>query len=345
MGEPYLGEIRMIGFEKPPPGWERCDGQMMQVSQNPSLSVVLGTHYGGDGRTYFGLPDMNCRMPIHRGPRYPLGTAGGSEEVTLTLDQMPVHSHTAMASTGSATEGKPSNSLYLAAAGANVYKPPEKDTLKPMNAGVISTTWGDGSHNNMMPSLGVVFIIAVEGKVPPRSGRLEKTCEPFTGEIRIFAGSYAPVNWHLCDGNDLPAKDYPDLYKVISTTFGGIAPSIFTMPWLACRVPVHSSLLQSKDIRLGSVIGDESVEADVPKHTHAFMASSAAASAVSPVGNVPAVSTEDVYAAGNPDTELHQDSVALSGEGLRHENMSPFLCLNYIICTVGQKPHEEDSDV
>ena len=169
MDEPFLGEIRMFSFGAVPSGWEICYGQALEIAEHRELFHLLGTHYGGDGRTHFRLPNLECRMPIHRGSLHPLGASGGLKYVELTTDQMPVHAHTGMASSGTANEGSPSENVYLATASVKVYKPPEKDALMPMNAGTIATEGEDDSHENMMPYLNIQFCIAVKGTVPARS--------------------------------------------------------------------------------------------------------------------------------------------------------------------------------
>ena len=165
--------------------------------------------------------------------------------------------------------------------------------------------------------------------------------DPYTGEIRLFSGPFAPVNWHFCDGSILSSSDYKDLEELIETLYGGTKPDTFALPDLRGRVPVQCSYSVSKMMLLGWKGGDESVELyspELPSHNHAFVASSGAASSESPVGNVPGSSVEDVYTDKNPEVPLNPDSVIGAGGSKNHPNMSPYVCLNYIICLFGEKP-------
>ena len=100
MSEPFLAEIRMVGFNFAPRGWALCDGQILPINQNQSLYSLLGTTYGGDGRTTFALPDLRGRVPVHKGEGISLGQKGGTETVTLTAGQTPAHTHAAVAAAG-----------------------------------------------------------------------------------------------------------------------------------------------------------------------------------------------------------------------------------------------------
>ncbi|TDR22423.1 phage tail protein [Marinicella litoralis] len=171
MSEPFVGEIRMFAGNFAPRGWAFCDGQLLAVSQNDALFSLLGTVYGGDGRTTFGLPDMRGRIPNHAGTgpglsQRRLGEKYGTETVTLTVNQLPSHQHDFQASTAPGSENNP-NGQYLAAS-------PNVRLLRPVppNANLLNTsvnnTGGSQSHNNMMPYLCVNFIIALFGIYPSR---------------------------------------------------------------------------------------------------------------------------------------------------------------------------------
>ncbi|MCB1560033.1 MAG: phage tail protein [Xanthomonadales bacterium] len=171
MSEPFVGEIRMFAGNFAPRGWAFCDGQLLAVSQNDALFSLLGTIYGGDGRTTFGLPDLRGRIPLHAGtgpglsPRR-LGAHAGVEGVTLTVNQMPSHSHPAQASTQLADTPNPGGNLPARSSTVDLYinEPPSVD----MNAQAISRTGGSRSHTNLMPALCVNFIIALVGIYPSR---------------------------------------------------------------------------------------------------------------------------------------------------------------------------------
>jgi microcystin-dependent protein len=171
MSEPFTGEIRMFAGNFAPQGWAFCDGQLLAVSQNDALFSLLGTIYGGDGRTTFGLPDLRGRIPIHQGsgpgltPRQ-LGAKSGSEKVTLTAAQLPTHSHTWQASSGAATQDSPVGA-GLASPTANVYKS-SPSSLTPMKPDMVAASGGSAQHTNLMPALCVHFIISLFGIYPSR---------------------------------------------------------------------------------------------------------------------------------------------------------------------------------
>ena len=175
MSEPFVGEIRMFAGNFAPRGWALCDGQLVQVSQNDALFSLLGTIYGGDGRTTFGLPDMRGRIPIHAGqgpglsPRG-LGAKFGSERETITSNHLPDHNHGFMASDNTADSGYPADAVV-----AHTDTEPAvyySDGLAPdtdFPEDTLSKTGGNQPHNNMMPFLCVNFIIAWFGVYPSRS--------------------------------------------------------------------------------------------------------------------------------------------------------------------------------
>lgn len=171
MSEPFVGEIRMFAGNFAPRGWAFCDGQLLAVSQNDALFSLLGTVYGGDGRTSFGLPDFRGRLPIHAGhgpglSERRLGSKGGAEEVTLTVNQLPSHDHPLQGSSASANSLNPGGAL-LATAQSQVYFNRE-ETMTNLNAGSVGDSGGSRSHTNLMPFLCVHFIIALVGIYPSR---------------------------------------------------------------------------------------------------------------------------------------------------------------------------------
>ncbi len=172
MSEPFIGEIRMFAGNFAPRGYALCDGQLLAVSQNDALFSLLGTIYGGDGRTTFGLPDLRGRVPIHmgQGPGLsdrPLGSQGGSETVTLSVAQMAQHAHGMVATTDFGSNNGPANQLPATAAGENLYSTGPSDSV--MSDSTIGSTGGGQSMTNLMPTLCVNFIIALVGIFPSRN--------------------------------------------------------------------------------------------------------------------------------------------------------------------------------
>jgi microcystin-dependent protein len=173
MSEPFVGEIRMFGGNFAPRGWAFCDGQLLAVSQNDALFSLLGTIYGGDGRTTFGLPDLRGRIPIHAGsgpglsPRR-LGAKAGTETETITVNTLAAHSHTLHGSDDPGGDTAPAGNLPGTGAGTNLYSTSTPD--KTLNsATIMDNSGGSQSHTNLMPSLCVHFIIALVGIYPSRS--------------------------------------------------------------------------------------------------------------------------------------------------------------------------------
>jgi len=178
MSEPFVGEIRMFAGNFAPRGWAYCDGQLLATSQHDALFSLLGTLYGGDGRSTFGLPDLRGRVPIHNGlgpglSNRRMGQKTGSENVTLTINQIPSHNHSYMASSQQATDLSLSGKVLSKTpvdAGDNFYAPPATDPSLQVTLinGVVGNTGGSRSHTNLMPSLCVHFIIALVGIYPSR---------------------------------------------------------------------------------------------------------------------------------------------------------------------------------
>lgn len=171
MSEPFVGEIRMFAGNFAPRGWAFCDGQLLAVSQNDALFSLLGTIYGGDGRTTFGLPDMRGRIPLHQGtgpglsPRR-LGSKGGAENVTLTTNQLASHSHDFNANTAAATANSPQGKVVAEGVGVNFYR--QEDQNVSMASNMVANTGGSQPHTNLMPTLCVNYIIALFGIYPSR---------------------------------------------------------------------------------------------------------------------------------------------------------------------------------
>jgi microcystin-dependent protein len=168
MAQPYVGEIRMFGGNFAPVGWAFCNGALQSISQNPTLYQLLGTTYGGDGVNTFALPDLQGRIPIHQGQgaglqNYVLGQKGGVQSVTLTVGQLPLHSHTAMAGAGAA-QSSPANASWGSVAN-NTYGP-GTSANGTMNAGTMGLSGGSQPHDNMLPFLVLSFIISLYGVYP-----------------------------------------------------------------------------------------------------------------------------------------------------------------------------------
>ena len=174
MSEPFLGEIMIVGFNFAPRGWAYCDGQILPINQNQSLYSLLGTTYGGDGRTSFALPDLRSRAPVHVGDGVTLGKKSGAETVTLTAAEMAAHTHAIKGTTANADKlgvGANANRAYATTGQLEptdiIYGQPSN--LVSLAAGILPNTGGGQAHNNMQPYLTIGFVIALRGLFPSRN--------------------------------------------------------------------------------------------------------------------------------------------------------------------------------
>ena len=174
MADPFVAEIRIFPFNFAPRGWAWCDGQLMPLSQNTALFSLLGTTYGGNGKSNFALPDLQGRSPMHpgQGPGlslYDLGESGGSETVTLLESENPRHTHALVGGNAQATVNTPDgNSSISRTEGAMVFQSNTNTSKTTMASQDIAPSGGDGPHNNMQPYLTMYFCIALQGVYPSR---------------------------------------------------------------------------------------------------------------------------------------------------------------------------------
>lgn len=164
MAEPFLSEIRIMSFQFAPKGWATCDGQLLPINQNQALFSLLGTTFGGDGRVNFALPDLRGRAPIHVGSGHTLGERGGEQAHTLSIAEIPTHTHVLSATSNDGGVVVPNGNLLAKAAPANPYSVPTN--LGAMNAASIANTGGSQAHLNMQPFLILNFSIALQGIFP-----------------------------------------------------------------------------------------------------------------------------------------------------------------------------------
>jgi microcystin-dependent protein len=167
MSQPFIGEIRMFGGNFAPAGWAFCDGQLLPISENDALFTLIGTTYGGDGQETFALPNLQSRIPVHVGSGFVLAQQGGEEQVTLTTNQIPVHSHTLNADENQGTQLSPTNNIVAQTQNPFMYRAITPNL--PMNANSVLPAGGSQPHDNMLPFLVISFIISLFGVFPSQS--------------------------------------------------------------------------------------------------------------------------------------------------------------------------------
>lgn len=167
MAEPFLSEIRIMSFVFAPKGWALCNGQLLPIAQNQALFSLLGTTFGGDGNVNFGLPDYRGRVPVHVGSGHTLGERGGEQAHTLSIAEMPTHSHIVYGSSDAADAGTPAGNLLGAVDGTTFGAAYASATnLVAMSPAATGNTGGSQAHLNMQPFLTLSFCIALQGIYP-----------------------------------------------------------------------------------------------------------------------------------------------------------------------------------
>lgn len=168
MAEPFLSEIRIMSFGFAPKGWAMCNGQLMQINQNQALFSLLGTTYGGNGTTTFGLPNLQGRVPIHFGGGHTLGENAGEQNHTLSISEIPTHVHTLNGSTTAATTLTPDVNTVLSTSNPQSIYAPATD-LVAMSPAEVANVGGSQAHLNMQPFLVLNFSIALQGIFPSQN--------------------------------------------------------------------------------------------------------------------------------------------------------------------------------
>ncbi len=246
--EPFIGEVAIFGGNFAPQGWALADGQLLAVSSNEALFSILGTIYGGDGRTTFGLPDLRGRMPLGQGTgpglsTRQLGQKSGAETAIITTQQLPSHNHSL-----------------------------------PYPVVPTQNTGGNQGHTNMQPFLGMNYIMALEGVFPSRNAPVpdeptpSSAFDPYIGGVSLFAGNFAPRGWALCQGQVLPISSHQALFSLLGTTYGGDGRTTFALPDLRGRTAVGPRSGPGLSTRsFGQRIGAETEvlsTLEMPSHNH-----------------------------------------------------------------------------
>lgn len=326
MSSAYIGEIRMFGGDFAPAGWAFCDGSLLSISANQDLFDLIGTSYGGDGQTNFALPDLRGRAPMHMGqgnglsPR-PLGERGGVEEVALQVDQLPAHSHTALACRQGGTQANPYQATW---AQSTLLQFSSNPANAPMNAGALAPT-GDGfAHENTPPYQVISFIISLTGIYPG------PFVEAYLGQICPFSFGVVSAGWAQCNGQVLPIAGNEPLFGVIGATYGGDGVTTFALPDLRGRMPMHVG----PGFTQGASGGEEMhmlTVPELPSHAHTPQGSMNLSDSGNPVDGVWATIGYDPFSNLTPNVAMHASAIGETGNNQPHENMSPYQVVNFCI--------------
>jgi microcystin-dependent protein len=337
----FLGEIRMIAASSAPTGWYFCQGQTLSIATNTALFSLLGTYYGGNGMTTFALPDLRSRVAVDDGQgtglsSYSLGETGGAETVTLTVNQLPSHTHAVAVDLLPGTASSPIGALFAKYPGIPSYG---TNASVAMSSSVVTSTGGGQSHTNIQPYLAINYMIAYTGIFPQSSGSTS-TPDAYVGEIRLVAFGTTPAGWVDCDGQLLSVTTDSTLFHVIGTTYGGDGTTDFAVPDLRSRVPLCANT--SGSYTLGQSGGEEShtlTVSEMPEHMHSLEVSGSVATISNPVGAVPArnAAADLMYGTTSGGT-MGSAFLSSTGGGQSHENRQPFLAVHFIICTSGVTP-------
>ncbi|WP_454050625.1 phage tail protein [Cellulomonas sp. Marseille-Q8402] len=338
----YLAEIRLLPYTYVPLGWLACDGQLLRIVDHPTLFQVIGTTYGGDGTETFALPDLRGRSAVHPGAGIPHASSGGSATHTLTTAELPSHTHQVRASSAPADAAEPGGAAFATTdrphyGAANQVALPD-GVLAPAGG-------GDQPHDNMPPHLVLTYAICVDGMYP--SGTPEYP--PFVGEVRMFAGRFAPEGWAVCDGQTLPIQQNTTLYSLLGNTYGGDGMSSFAVPDLRGASPVHTGRsVTGQTYAPGQRGGAAEVtltQAQIPQHGHTLRAAPAGTRGTTgnPSGASFAVAQQGrarelLYRADGVADVTMNAAVGPAGGGQPHPNRSPYLAITMIIALEGIYP-------
>ena len=321
----FIGEIRTFAGNFAPKGWLLCNGATVNISDYEALFNVIRTTFGGDGQVTFAVPNLNGVVPIGSGNGYSYGQGGGSENVTLTLDQIPSHTHPFQSSTDPATS---STAFQNVVGAANVYS--NGIPANPIAAATLGSSGEQQPHDNMMPDQAVTFIIAYSG-APGDMGY-------YLGEIRPFPYGKVPQGWAPCNGQLLPISQNAALFSLLGKIYGGDGTSNFALPNLGGSVAIGQGVSQSgTTYRPGAAGGEATVVltiANLPPHSHTLNINAAPPNAGSPA----AFAEAEMYADDAPSVVMV--SLLPVGGGQAHDHMQPYATVVYAIALQGIYPEQ-----
>jgi microcystin-dependent protein len=331
-----VGQMALFPYGFAPRGWAPCNGQLVPTHQNVLFSVI-GNRFGGDGIRNFALPNMNGRAPVMVGgdANVQLGKAGGEEFHVLTVAEVPGHSHAVQASTGPAAQSVPLDAVLATTSGS--LTPYQATGNYPVNLNSATLTPSEGSHphENRSPFFAAEWCIAIVGLFPPAPA------DAFLGELVLLAHTFYPESYFPCDGRLLPILQYPRLYSVLGTQFGGDGHATFGLPDLRGRLAIGQgqgsglSLYEMGDS--GGTVTETLTTSEIPSHTHVMNGAKGPGNTPSPMST--ALAEEPIYSTNTQNLAPMDPSMVVSqGGGGPHNNMMPFLGLNWVISSDGVFP-------
>jgi len=344
--EPFLGEIVIFAFNFAPRGWAQCSGQLLPINQNQALFSLLGTMYGGNGQTTFALPDIRGRVPVGIGhgngltPWSP-GDKRGTESHSLTVDEIPFHTHTIRVASSTGNEQSPQGH-YLAGAASGV--PSWSEMSSGYNPTAVAQTGNSQPHNNRQPFATLNYAIALQGVYPSPGKNDEdvatKGIDPFLGEIAIFPYNFTPQAYAACNGQMLSISQNSALFSLLGTTYGGNGTTNFAVPDLQGRAVIHSGQGPGlSNYNIGQKGGAETVtltSVQIPAHTHPLRAASEGVS--DDFDNKTFGPIWGGYSTATPDALLHDPILQGTGGNNHHNNLMPSIGLNFSIAMQGIYP-------
>jgi microcystin-dependent protein len=344
--EPFLGEIVIFAFNFAPRGWTQCSGQLLPINQNQALFSLIGTMYGGNGQTTFALPDIRGRVPVGVGQGNGLtpwapGEKRGTESHTLTVDEIPSHTHAIQVVSSTGNEQSPQGN-YLAAVASGV--PSWSDMSSGYNPVGVAQTGNSQSHNNRQPFTTLNYAIALQGIYPSRDKNDEdvatKGIDPFLGEIAIFPYNFTPRAYAACNGQIISISQNSALFSLLGTMYGGNGTTQFALPDLQGRAVINWGQGPGlSNYNIGQKGGAETVtltSGQIPAHTHPLRAASEGVSddfdnkTFGPIWGGCSTAT--------PDALLYDSILQGTGGGNPHNNLMPSIGLQFSIAMQGIYP-------
>ena len=343
-GIPMISEIRWFAHDVVPGNWNRCDGTLLDIAQNPALFSLIGTTFGGDGETNFAIPDLQGRSGMHPGngpgltPRS-LGQTGGTQTETLSLSQLPQHNHQLKAANVFADNINTGNHVLSNGKPLqyhNIYRSGLPTTT--MDSTALISVGGGLAHENMFPFATATCVIATGGTFESR--------DSFVGELTMYPGRIVPDGWTLTDGQLLLINSHQSLFSLLGAAYGGDGRTTLGLPDLRGRIPVHMGFSsEGTNFPIGSKVGTETVtlnQNQMPSHTPTLRGFDGAGDSISPSGNVLASGDHPflhrIFSTSEATQPMSSDAISNSVGNNAHNNMSPFEGINYIISLQGLFP-------